>query len=480
MSLIKKRLLGITLLLAACCAAVGGLVWQENRDIAAEQAKESASKVLSLDKARVTEITLNSPAGSFALGRSAPGAEAWAVNSPMQTAADAMVVDGMLQAALDLRSTGEVGGAAPPPPADLSLFGLQPPRYSLHFKTQDGASQTLFVGKKNAYDGSLYVKRDDRPNVDRVGGDFAYQLDQDLYKLREKRPAIFAADDVVKLQVVPAAGPGYTLERGPSGLALTAPLQSPADEALANQVLGALAGLRAKSFAAESAPTAAARHPFGLDKPSHTAVVQLKDQRTFTLLFGTLSLAGETHSFVMEQGEHPVLELGSDWASKKLSMSAQELRDMHVLAFDKDAVRHITLSRGKELLSFAQIRDPAAGTQNWRATAPTEAPVQGSKINALLYKLASLKADSVAQEKPSTTDLTARGLEAPELRIDLQGENNQSLGSIVFGTVDSTQSDKRFVTSDKHARIDRVAASSSEDISANLADYQETATAKSN
>ena len=66
------------------------------------------------------------------------------------------------------------------------------------------------------------------------------------------------------------------------------------------------------------------------------------------------------------------------------------------------------------------------------------------------------------------------------MRIDLQGANNESLGSIVFGAVDGGEGGKRFATSDKHARIDRVAISAIEDISTTLADYQESATAKTN
>ena len=387
MSLVKKRLLSIAILMTVCCLAVGGLVWQQDRELAAQEAKESAQKLLSLDKARLSEVRLTVPAGTFVVNRTGLGSDAWELRAPLQTPADAMVIDGIIQAAIDLRSTVRVGQAPNPgdakaaaaPAFELALFGLEPARYSVIFKTQDGNSQTLLVGKKNTYDGSLYVKRADTEDVGMVSGDFAYQLDQDLFKLREKRPVILAADDVVKLQVTPAKGPGYTLERGEHGLMLTAPLRSAADTGAVGQVLGALSGLRAKSFAAESATTPAALRPFGLDKPAYTAVLHLKDQRVITLLFGELSLAGQSHSFVMEQGDHPVLELGSDWASKKLGLTDQQLRDMRVLAFDKDAVRTLSIVHGQESLTFTVGRDEKTGAETWNATAPAKAEVQSGK-----------------------------------------------------------------------------------------------------
>lgn len=488
MSTIKKRLLSMAMLITACCAVVGGLVWQYRQELAQQEAKQSAQRLLTVDKARLAELTLRTPTATFVAHRTGTGHEAWQLSAPLATPADSTVLDAMVQAALDLRNTARVGQAPDSdqakanavPPAELGLFGLAPARYSLELKTQDGAAQTLLVGKKNAYDGSLYVKRDDIADLAMVSGDFAYQLDQDLFKLREKRPAVFAAEDVVKLQVVPAQGSGYTLERGEQGLALTAPLHAAADAAASTQVLEALSGLRAKHFAAESATTPQALHPFGLDKPSYTAVVQLKDQRVITLLFGELSLGGEGHTFVMEQGEHPVLELGSDWAIKKLGMDAHALRDLHVLAFQPPAVEELTLAHGSQTLTFALTRDKKIGTETWRATAPVQAPVQSAKISALLYKLSNLRADSVAHESPSAADVTARGLDDAELRIDLRGAGGESLGSVVFGALDGDGSDKRFVTTDKHARIDRVASSAVEDISTQLADYQESAADKIN
>jgi hypothetical protein len=373
---------------------------------------------------------------------------------------------------------------------DLQMYGFAPPRYHLTLVGNDAAGQlrteTLLVGKKNSFDGSVYAKRGENGAVVRISNTVVTHLDQDLFKLREKRPAVFTGAQVQKFTVeffpeakpapaktirlvagkrvkkpsaTPTAAPqpsplprSFSLERNGAGFVVRdrvggendpagpLPKTFAADTEQVETLLGALSGLRAKRFVSEAAADAEARRPFGLAFPRYRVTLTCAaDSAPIVLLLGEVQLPDQTHYFAMRDGNSPVIELGSDWAFKKLSVPLAELRDLHLLHLDPDAVQAIEIqSPSKSLwLQRSGQKDPADKVA-WRITQAQKdtggEAADGIKVISLLYRLKNLRPQKVLHEGPTAAVLTQLGLTPATQRIAFYGKDAVLLGALDLGT----------------------------------------------
>ncbi len=490
MTLVMRRslsLLGLLLL----GAGVAGLVWwQEQTTTRADAGRTAGQKLFSFANAsEIKAVELHVGDLTYALERSGEGETGWHLRSPLRTLADASTVDAMLQAAVDLQLSARVGGGGDRDdfqkdlgaPTDLKIFGLAEPRFRLLLDDAAGRREVLLVGSRNDFDDSLYVKRDDRSDVGLVPSGLEFQLDKDIYKLRDKRPFIFAEDEVQGLSISQGGSTTLALERQGTSWRLVQPLQADADADQVGQLLGALTGLRAQHFAAEVGASPGALQAFGLTAPAYVVSIKLTSGTTASLRFGSVpgdakapapgTAPAAPRAFVMLAGDNPVLELGNDAVLKTLARPADALRDLRLLRADRDAVQQLQLQRGDAVLSFVREHDPKSGHDSWKQTAPEAATVDSSKVAALLYRLHDLKADSVVAETASPSQLETYGLKTPSLQISLLGAEGAALGQILVGR---TEADKTFVTGQTSGRVDRVSRSSLDALSTVPGDYQAT------
>ena len=488
MTLITRRVFSMAALLGLT-AVVGGLVWwQEHRGSAEVATKATAAKLFDFAEAvQIKALELHVGEVIYGIERVGEGEQAWQLRTPLRTLAEASTIESMLQAAIDLKMTARVGGGSDdrfdtpaPAPADLAIFGLAPPRFRLVLDDTTGRRQVLLVGKRNSFDGSLFVKRDDRNEVGVVPSSIEYQLERDAYALREKRPLIFTAEDVAALSISRGKAPLITLESQGGIMRMTAPLSAATDATAVAQLLSTLSGMRAQHFAAEAGASPTALQTFGLLEPEAVVKLTLASGAIASLRFGSASLpvgatkatttpaATAKRTFVMLAGDNPVLELGSDAVLKVLAKPAQELRDLRVLPFHREDVQQVQMQRGGQTLTFVHAA-AAADKEAWQQVVPAADGIDSSKVVALLYRLGDLKADAVVIDAPSEAQLAAHGLATPSLQIALVGAEGKSLGRLLVGR---TEGGQRFVTTDAHARIDRLGAVAVDSLSTEPADYQ--------
>ena len=483
MTLLQRRAVGLIGLMTALCGAVAVAVWQENSSVARLERKEAAQKLFAATSLTdVKSVALTTPQQTLTLEHRGTGDDGWRLITPLAVLAEGTTVESMVKAAVDLRTTGRVGGAGPDDdgthpaatPADLSLFGLAPPRYTLTLTDPNGQSQTLLVGKKNAFDGSLYVKRADQTEVALVPSAFAYQLDQDLYKLRDKRPFTFDNNAVKTLEVTPRHGTAYRIERrGADAFALTAPLQAAADEAFVSVLLTSLTSMRASHFVAEDASKVDLGH-YGLADPTVRATLTLQDGTQVALSLGDIAVAGTTHFFAYrpDAPTTPVFEVASDWPSKKLGIDPLELRDMHVTRFERDAVQAVKVQDPANALAFSKKHNDKDNVDSWEPKGMADTKVQSAKVAALVYQVWNLKAEHIVSDAPKPHELTAHGLDTAGLHIELATADGQLLGGLVLGHEDG---DNRFATDSNRTHIFTVAKSATQAFTTRLAAYQEEA-----
>lgn len=467
MTLVRKRLFTLVGLLVAGGVAVLLVFLQEQKSARDAEAKTASEKVLQFaGGVEVQELRLTSAGQRFVIERQGDG---WSLREPMQTAADVTVIAGMLDHLAQLARTSTVSPEAGSEPA---LFGLEPPRATVELKNVAGDRvETLLVGKKNDFNGSIYVKVAGKDTIMMVPGGLDYQVDKSLYDLREKRLAVFDPDQVQGLQVTIGGKPAYTVKRGgASDFVIEAPRKMDADFSQVNGIVQALANVRAKSFLVEQ-PAKADLERHGLAKPAF--VVDLTDQAgaVTTLLFAKAKDDDQTYYATRGGAVAPIVEIAGDWVARKLEVGVETLRDLRLVKFERERVRRIVITRGADSVTLTKKAADAA----WELTAPEQAAVDESKVSTVLYKLFTMKADRIVQDDATVAQLEEAGLGAPQLIVQLFGEGEAELGTVAFG---KEEDGRQYAMKVGSKRLDLVEKAEADDLSAKPADYKQQAEAK--
>ncbi|MEE8408531.1 MAG: DUF4340 domain-containing protein [Myxococcota bacterium] len=474
MTLVKQRLIGLAIAMVLALLAGALVIWQRGKTERQARAEKAREKVLALEKTGdVQKLELKTGSEMFVVERQSSGG--WSLTAPLSTAADETTIDGILSHLVQLERTREVGApnddGTVTPPEDLVLFGLAPPRRSIKLTSADGSSEELQIGKKTQFDGSLYVKRPDAPAVLMVPGALEYQVDKNLFELREKRLAVFDQDAVTRMSVT-LENDSYTVERDGEEFQITAPKQARADRGQIVGILSALADIRAKAFISEKATDAelAAR---GLAKPKVRVELALgEDESALTFLFGEKTTdAGETAHYATRPGGHPLIELSSDWVMRKLDSRFDDLRDKRLVAFNRDDVVAVTITKGETTLRFEKRRDGNNHRDVWRMIQPEAKPARASVITGLLYRLWSLKARRIEAEGIGAQALAALGFAEPEIRVALAGKDGVELGAFLFGPLTGGE---RLAMGEGSERLDVIDDEIVRELSVEPGDYIET------
>lgn len=180
----RTRSLATTLILvAAAAAAVLAAWWAVDLRGAAEAARtEKAERLFAFEPREVRELTVETPAGTTRLVRGEKGFRIPALDA----AADGGAVDAILELFAHVRRKAEV---APPGAGEQALagYGLAKPSVRVTALLDGGRTETLALGDRNAFDGTLYA-RPTSGAVVLVPGELSYWLDKGPADLKEKPP----------------------------------------------------------------------------------------------------------------------------------------------------------------------------------------------------------------------------------------------------------------------------------------------------
>ncbi|MDW8241134.1 MAG: DUF4340 domain-containing protein [Acidobacteriota bacterium] len=141
---------------------------------------------------QVTALELTTPAGHFQLSKQG---DQWQLQQPRSLPADSAEVSSIVSQLTSARMTEVVAEQA----NDLKPYGLDKPLISAKLRTQKGDEQILMLGKKEGehYFGKINTKSP----VFKLASDVYTTLDVTLFKLRNKKPAIFSQDEITRIQL---------------------------------------------------------------------------------------------------------------------------------------------------------------------------------------------------------------------------------------------------------------------------------------
>lgn len=405
-----------TVVVLLLLAALGAYVyWVE---LPAESRKAEEEKLLAVDEAQVTGVTLAYPDRTIALAKDAAG---WQVTVPIAAPADDTAVKNLLTAIATAKTTRTLEDVAD----KLASYGLETPVATVTLQLADGTSlPVLKVGEATSVGFSCYVQRGDDPNVYITAGVFQSGMVKKLGDLRDKRILTFEDQDVTWMTLT-AGADTLVLERADANAdwAITAPAAYPADGSEVRALLASARGLRANDFVTDAPDVDVAR--YRLDTPQLTLALRTgTDDGEQRLLIGGANENDATKELYARRADRATVYTIPEYALKNLGKDLATLRDKTVLRYDAAAAATIVVAR-KDGAGFTLTKGP----DGWHSDDDGPGAERAPTISRFVDDLHGFKGSEIVGE--GGVDLAAFGLDAPDLTITVRSADGTALGTLV-------------------------------------------------
>jgi len=398
-----------TLLLILVLAGLGAYVFYVERPAVEKEAKKE--KLVDFQTDDITEIVLTYPDREVMLSKAGGS---WKVTKPVEADADEATVKGLLS----MLNTAEVKKGLDGEVKELATYGLEKPNTMIAMKAGDKALPVVKIGEAAPIGGSAYALRGDDKKILLTSSSVRSGVEKTLKDLRNKTVFKFSDDNVRKVEV---KGEGKDLVLAKSGdqWKIEAPSAHDADPTAVRSLLSSLRALRATDFPDEKADLAG----YGLDAPKLTVTLTLTDGAQQTLLVGG---GNEKKEAYVKTASSPVVYTVGEWVSRDLNKPADDFRDKTIVAFDKDKVKAIEVTR-KDGSGFTLTR---GGDGKW-SLEKAEGPQSEAMLVGYANDLAVLKGYAIAAD--GAADLAAFGLEPASARIKVIGPDGAEVGTALLG-----------------------------------------------
>ena len=221
------------------------------------------------------------------------------------------------------------------------------------------------------------------------------------------------------------------LHKDEKGWRVTKPIDAPADDNAVKAVVSTLADAEVQKTVDEMPSDLA---PFGLDKPTVTARVTLKDgsQPPAVAVGKNTAIGGKTY---VRKGDEPKLYLTTSSIGFGLNKQVKDLRDKQILTFkDEDVTRVEIAPQGAEKVTLTR-KDKDAWTVD-----PGDHPADATEVRSYLSSLRSTRAVDFPDDAGG--DLGKYGLVAPRLAVTVtMGKDGGATQGLLVGgeTTEGTQ-----------------------------------------
>jgi hypothetical protein len=380
--------------------------------------------VLSLDAAAVTSLERQQGNDRLQLKKGDGG---WKLVQPAARQADGPTVEGLLEAVSHLRGS-RVAAYRPPDPKP---FGLDHPAAVLTLRSGDKgkAAHVLRLGKQvdvsaragAGVPGDRYVRADDSPVVAVLSADVAKRLLAPALQFRDHNLVHFGDADRAVLE----RGLRHAVFTKVDGTwKMTSPLDAEADQPGLEDLVNALARLRADELVADKPRwTPAELRPFGLDRPEARWQFQLGGKDVLVLLVGgpeKVRVAGKDtdgpRRYARLGNGNLVFLLDAGLTGKVMG----EYRNRTVWSAP-DAAQVDALTYRRPGGAFTLERSGSA----WQVAGRPDVKIKPEAVTETLDALARMQAQRYVVDKGA--DRKLYGLEPPQLVVEVQTRNGKQV-----------------------------------------------------
>ncbi len=401
-----------TLVLILILLGLGAYVYWVEVPKSQEEAKKKT--IFEFKPEDVTEVTLVYADHELALKKSG---DDWRLTKPLDAAADNMVVKNLVDAIAQAEVKKTFDDAT-----DLAQYGLDQPFVKVTVKLKDKELPAVLVGKSTPVGFSAYAKKADEPKVFLTTSAFRSGLDKKAKDLRDKTILTFVDKDVQRIEIH-GDGKDLALAQKDDHWTIERPAPYAADATAMRGFLSTLRSLRAVDFASDQ-PTDLAT--YGLDNPRLKVSLYLgKDNTEKDLLIGK---DAENKQIYVQASGQPTVYVVSDWVMRDLNKNVGDFRDKTLLAFDRDKVSAVDVTR-KDGGHFKLVR---GDDKQWRVEGAGDGKPAQTAISQYIGDLHDISGYEIAADQPAS--LAPFGLDQPLLTITIIGEENKPIGTVLMST----------------------------------------------
>ena len=347
--------------------------------------------------------------------------DTWHVTYPIEAKADVQEIENLLSELRALQvSTFEADNTAANVAARLEKSGLDTPR--IHVKLTDGNNTyALDIGSvvpsENGTQEHVYVKAVPQESIYTVSDDIYKLLNTSVFDLRDKRVIDFQRTDTTRIAISIRRKQDRETTVCTKNYDNTWELQTPtgkvkADAKAVDDLLFGVDSLEATAFIDDPVKNLAS---YGLAPPSiEVAFTQRGQEKPAVLRIGDYTEDGTVYVKAEQSNQvagvkRPLID--------KIALGAAWLRDKQVLNFHIDDAIRLTL-HGEESLTCQRL-----GT-NWRLTSPVKEEANNAEVNAIIYELDDLMADTFVRSEPALTDAIT-GFSTPQIQLTIELRNQK-------------------------------------------------------
>jgi hypothetical protein len=239
-----------------------------------------------------------------------------------------------------------------------------------------------------------------------LGGLIAYWYFVDRTRPEgEQQPKVFdvQADAIRSVRIASAQEGTTVLVKDGDTWRMSEPAAAPADSSEVSNITSSLASLEEQGVVDEKP---ADLEPFGLAQPRVTVSFTTDKNDTPRRLLVGGRTPTEGHAYAKRDDE-PRVFLIQAYLDSTFDKKPFDLRDKRILAFDRDKVDRIELTRGRTRVEA--VKDGL----DWRLTHPVRARADYSAIEGLISRLQSAQMTSIVSDE-GAADLSKYGLASPE------------------------------------------------------------------
>jgi len=459
----------VTLVLVIAALAAGGYVLAIDRPRVEERRLEvrDSRRLLTFEPSNVEsiELSLAEDAGRVRLVRTPESGSGWAIEEPLQEAADAITVEGLLSALDGMRVRFDE--ELPADPAERAAFGFEQQR-AIVLALANGERFELVFGAEAPVGGLRYVSFSGRPNrVLGVPGTGFRPPAPELGRLRDGRLFRIAPRDVRAIEIEHREGTQIKIERTPEPLdqpaeddfrfmgeaawRLSAPVRAQAAIKAVSELLVELHSARATRILDPPLELS----EFGLEPP--LVEVRLRsEERETSIAFGSIGgrsyarLGADTRVLEIEPKllEYLPEDLFAYRFKRVLSMRRPEVDELEI-EFPRDGKRFriVGVGEGWGVSTDSATTDSAtrsgSPTESDAATEPDAASGDESqvpmldtfRVEAALHVVDLLEAEGEIDVQPSEREERAAelGLAPPRVRIRFVSPGGKLRGELAIG-----------------------------------------------
>lgn len=371
-------------------------------------------------------LIVTNAGSTFTLQREAASGR-WRLTHPMQVRADSAKVDDALAA---LGQTRIVQFVTDDPQADLEVFGLQPPEFSLTFRDGTNVVRELRLGHSSTNETHLaYVRLQDAPTVMLVPRE-PFTVWRAKFEDFRDRHLLELAHPVARIEV--QGEDTFTLQRQADDTWRLLPQDLPGDAEAIAHLLATLGELQVRRFV-KDVVTPPDLPGFGLAAPARQFTLRqaepLPDHTNNVL--GEIQFGGTEgeYTYARRTDESAVYAVDTS-EIRTLPAAGFQMRQRELWHFDTERVTGLLIQQGESRRRLVRL-----GADSWSLAPGSEGIINVFGVEETVYRLGELRA--VAWTAVGEEHLSRFGFRPDSLRVTVEFKTGDHLDVQFGGTAPS-------------------------------------------